>query len=236
MKRHPYLLLAVLLSLAGLPAAALAQARPSRLTVTAFTGVRAPFNTGRVAVFDSAGALLATPTQQRNGNPLFGGEARLRLVGPVSLVATGVYSRAGEDWFFSPDSTGSVAPRQGVRYREETLMGRAGLSFHFASPPDRWGDGPAFSTELVVAGAEVRELRTNHPAVSIGFQGGLVLGRHFDLSVGIDDYIVMWDKGAFEPQLGSVFQRTYLPEAAGVRMQYGATNLLTLRTGLSLRL
>jgi hypothetical protein len=230
MKRHLALLLLLV------PVAAGAQTRPGRLNLTAFTGVRAPFSTGRVAVYDSAGALLATPSQQRNGNPLVGGEARLRLAGPVSLVVTGVYSRAGEDWFVSPDSTGSVSAGHGVRYREETLMGRAGLSLHFASRPDRWGDAPTFSTELVLAGAEVRELRTNHPALSVGFQGALAVGPVLDVVLGIDDYLVMWDKDAFEPQLGSVFQRSYLPTASDVRMRYDASNLLTLRAGLSLRL
>jgi hypothetical protein len=197
--------------------------------------VRVPFTTGRLSVYDSTGALLASPTQQRGGSAMVGGEARLRVAGPVSLVATGIYSPAGDDWFFPSDTTSSAAEDYGVRFREEMLLGRAGLSFRFVAPREKGDRHPAVSTELVLAGGMVRELETTHPAVSVGFQGAMALGGAVDVVLGIDDYVVLWDRRTFEPQIGSVL-RYYLPDAQGVRMGYSTSNVLALRAGLSLRL
>lgn len=230
------LLLGLMLALAA-PAAAQTDSAPraSRVGLTVFSGVRVPYNTGFVTLYDAGGEPLFSATEQRGGSALLGADAEVHLVGPLSLLVGGIFTQTGDSDFFldrSPGFGDSIDFR--VSFSDETLFARAGASLRLQEPrrPGETRANPA--TDLFAAAGLVRRLETNHPAVNFGFKGAFPLNRAgLEVVVGLEDFFVFWDNDALTPVMAELLR----PSAEPVQLDflYDTSNVLLLRAGLSLR-
>jgi hypothetical protein len=224
------LLLAPLLS----PVAAPAQSPLSGLSLSAVTGVRVPFTTGPIGVYDTEGRLLTAPRQERGGTPILGLEGRARITGPLALVVGGTYSRSGDINFMLPDTAYRHLPALTVIRNGSTLFGRAGLGLRFEGAREPGATRAAPSTDLVLAGGVLHEMGTTQPALSAGFTGSLPVTRFADFVVGLDDYLVFWDTAALSAPLGDRLQVAYPQDPIRVRLLYDTSNILLIRLGFAL--
>lgn len=228
--------LVLLLALAT-PGAAQRDAAPSadRFAVTVFTGARVPYNTGFVTLSDLDGETLFSVSEQRGGAPLIGADAELRLAGPLHLLVGGIFTRTGISDFFVDRSPGfRDSTELSVRFSDETLFARAGLSARFQAAPRAGESRPGPATDLFAAGGVVRRLETDHPAVNVGFRGAFPLARPgVEVVVGVEDFFVFWDNDALVPVMADVLRPTEDP----VRLDflYDTSHVVLLRAGLSLR-
>lgn len=235
--RKPLLLL--LLPLLGAPALAAAQLDPEpvhpRFAVTAYTGARVSYNTGFVAVLDAEGAPLYSTTERRGGGALLGLDAEMRLVGPLSVLAGATYSPGGISSYYLGREPGfrDTADFR-VRFTEETLFARAGLSMRLQAPPRVGETRPRPATDLFAAAGLMRQFESEHPAANFGFKGSYpVLTRGLEVVVGIEDYLVFWDEDAISPLLADVLRPSEDP--VGIDLLYDTSNVVLVRAGLAFR-
>ena len=206
-----------------------ALARPL-LTVTAYTGVRAPF-TSAVSVFVPGGGYGVR--QERSGSALLGVDARLRLRGPIDLVGGGVYSRTGQlDYFVNDTVFFGQAPDHSTQFNDAMWFAKLGLSARFEHPRSITDSHAGPSTDLVAAAAVVRELGELYPALNLGFQGSLPIAPRVDFMLGLDDYLVFWDRDRLTPPIASVISR-FETDLDGVVLNYSTSNIVHLRAGVS---
>ena len=232
--KNSALLVALLLctpAFAGAQADA-AGARPL-LTVSAYTGVRAPFGGGMVSVFVPSGGFLVR--QERTGSPLLGVDARLRLRGPFSLVGGGVYSQTGQVQYFLSDTTFDQAPDWAAQSTDPMWFAKLGGSVRFERPRSITDTRRTPSTDLVAAAAIVREFNRLHPALNLGFQGSLPMGRGVEFVLGLDDYLVFWGEDRLTPYIGSIVQGFQEESVEGVVLHYSTSNIFQLRAGVTVR-
>ena len=235
-------LLVPLLALLLVPAPSRAQeVRASRppLSVNVWAGVRAPFTTGQLLVWNDAGAPVFWGREQHGGSPALGAQLAVPLVGPLNLMVEGIYSDAGRSEFFYPDTAWSGAPDLTVNISGTMLMARAGLGLHFERAAGINSVRPGASTDLVVGVGGVRYFDGNHPALNFGFDGSLPITPVLDFRVGIEDFLVFWDRSTLQAGLS---QRFYdiLGNSAGdayiADVRYDTSNLFVLRAGFGLHL
>src|SRR5690606_15398500 len=134
-----------------------------RFAVTAYTGVRVPYNTGFVSLLDAEGDPVLSASERRGGGALLGLDAEVRLTGPLSLLAGGAYTPAGTSGYYLGREPGfGDAADLRVRFTDETLFARAALSMRFQTPP-RAGDTRARpATDLFAGAGMVRQFGTEH--------------------------------------------------------------------------
>jgi hypothetical protein len=224
-------LLAALLLCAPQLASAQVDDAPARplLTVSAYTGVRAPY-TSTVSVFASGGGYAAR--QERSGSALLGVDARLRLRGPIGLVGGGVYSRTGQVHYFVTDTIFGQAPDWRTQFADAMWFAKLGLSARFERARSITDTRPTPATDLVVAAAAVRELDEIYPALNLGFQGSLPLAPKVEFMLGLDDYLVFWDRDRLTPPISSVIGR-FETDLDRVVLNYSTSNIVQLRAGVS---
>jgi hypothetical protein len=226
-------LLAALLLRAPQLASAQVEEAPARplLTVTAYTGVRAPF-TGAVSVFVPGGGYGAR--QERSGSALVGADARVRLRGPIGLVAGGVYSRTGQLQYFVADTIFGQAPDWRTQSNDAMWFAKLGLSARFERPRSITDTRPRPATDLVAAAAVVREFGERYPALNLGFQGSLPVAPRVEFMLGVDDYLVFWDRNRLTPPIASAIAR-FETDLDRVVLNYSTSNIVQLRAGLSVQ-
>lgn len=231
--------LLLLLSLLLLPSSARAQVElvrsGPRASFTLFTGARASFTLGESLVYDTVGRPVLLPRQERGGAPILGAEARVRVAGPVALVAAAIVGRTGRSEYFVSDTAFGDPPDAVRVYPGNTLLGRAGLSVRFQHRQEVGEDRPRATTDVSFGGAVVRELRTTHPALNFGFQGAIPVGQRLEFVLGLEDYLVFWRQGALQRESRDVLGKAYQTRFGEIEPLYDTSNLLTLRAGVSLR-
>ena len=231
--------MALLLVLLACPiSSALAQTNEMRygpkVSITAFTGVRAPYGANVVSVYLPQDAFSVR--QERSGGALLGMDARVTLRGPIGLIAGGAYSRSGEARYFLNDSTTSERGPDWIAHSDDAMwFGRVGLAARFENPPSITDTRPRPSTDLIVGIGAVREFRDYHPAANFGFQGTLPIGRKLDFSLGLEDYFVFWRKDEITPVVTGIVQAFQDDDVDAVVLRYDTSNLLQLRVGFTLR-
>ena len=234
--RSVAVLAALLLTAQAAPAQWTEATTRPRFVVSAYTGVRAPFTTGAVNIYDPDGELLLTTREQRGGNPVLGVEAEAHVRGPLSAIVGGTYSQGGISEFFLDRDPGEGEPADfGVRYTGAAWFAKAGASLHFEARR-RAADARLLpSTDLTIAPALVRQFDTNHPALNLGFEGAFPVGSSgVGVTVGLEDYLVFWDDEALGPvTVGSI--GTAVPDAAFAEYLYQASHILVIRLGASMR-
>jgi hypothetical protein len=220
-----------------LPALASAQTEPAAahplLTVTAYTGVRAPFGGGTVSVYVPSGAFLAK--QERTGSPLLGVDARIRLRGPLSLVGGGVYSQEGQVQYFLSDTAFRQQPDWIAESTKAMWFAKLGISRRFERARSITDTRRLPATDLVAAAAVVREFDDFHPALNLGFQGSLPMASGVELAIGLDDYLVFWNEDRLTPNVAGIVQRFQDEPIDQVVLHYSTSNIFQLRAGVSLR-
>jgi hypothetical protein len=224
------LLAALLLSVPQL-ASAQGDDAPARplLTVSAYTGARAPF-TSAVSVFVPGGGYGAR--QERSGSALLGVDARLRVRGPIGVVGGGVYSRTGQLQYFVTDTILGQAPDWSTQSNDAMWFAKLGLSARFESPRSITDSRARPATDLVAAAAVVREFDELYPALNLGFQGSLPVAPRVEFMLGLDDYLVFWDRDRLTPPIASVVGR-FETDLDRVVLNYSTSNIFQLRAGVS---
>jgi hypothetical protein len=203
-----------------------------RLTVSAYTGVRAPFGGGFVSAFTPTDTFVVR--QDRAGSPLLGMDAKLHLRGPVSLVAGGVYSQVGEVQFFLSDTTFFQSPDWISGSTDPMWFGKLGLAAHFERERSITETSRRPSTDLFAAAAAVREFGYVHPAVNVGFQGSFPLAGAVELVVGVEDYLVFWRGSGIGPEIAERVSRRD-PRVNAVQLHFSTSNVFQLHLGASLK-
>jgi hypothetical protein len=206
---------------------------PARLTVSAYTGVRAPFGGGVASVFVPSGGFVVR--QDRTGSPLLGVDAKLHLRGRVSLLAGGLYTQTGQVQYFLTDTTFSQGPDWISESTDPMWFGKLGLSARFEAPRSITDTRRRPSTDLFAAAAVVREFDELHPALNLGFQGSLPMARGVGLVVGIEDYLVFWDQERLAPNVAGIVQGFQEEEVQDVVLHYSTSNIIQLHLGVSLK-
>jgi len=234
-------LLLLLAFLPLLPEAGAAQLDPQpvrhRWVLNAFTGVRVPYSTGFAQVTDLDGNTLFSVSEQRGGNAVLGVEGEMHAKGPVSVLAGGVFTRTGvSDFFVDRGSTFRDTADFRIAYTGNTWFAKLGASVRLqelARPGDT-RRRPA--TDVYAAGALVRQLDANHPALNFGFRGAFPVGeRGVEFTLGAEDYLVFWNKDDLAPELSRVLQPGAGGEPVAVSFLYDTSNVLLLRAGVSFR-
>ena len=206
---------------------------PPRLTLSAYTGVRAPFGGGFASVFVPSGGFLVR--QDRTGSPLIGVDAKLHLRGRVSLLAGGLYTQTGQAQYFLSDTTFSQGPDWISQSSDPMWFGKLGLSARFDAPRSITDTRRRPSTELFAAAALVREFEELHPGLNFGFQGSLPMGSGVDLVLGVEDYLVFWNEERLAPAVAGIVQGFQEEEVQGVLLHYSTSNIFQLHLGVSLK-
>lgn len=201
-----------------------------RFTLTGYTGVRAPFTGGFVGVETADQSFLVR--QDRGGNALLGVEARVRLRGALSLAAAGVYSQSGEVHYFLSDTIFDQGPDWLATSSDAMWFARVGPSLRVEAPRELGAARARPSTDLTAGIAVAHEFGANHPALSVGFQGSLPVGRRAEFVLGLEDYLVFWRGDALEPAIAGTL-RVFEPGVDAVALHYRTSNVLHLRIGLS---
>jgi hypothetical protein len=204
-----------------------------RLTVSAYTGVRAPFGGGLASVFVPSGEFLVR--QDRSGSPLLGVDAKLRMGGRVSLLAGGLYTQTGQVQYFLSDTAFSQPPDWISQSTDPMWFAKLGASARFepghSITEPRWRP----STDIFAAAAVVREFEKIHPAVNFGFQGSLAMARGVEMTVGLEDYLVFWNEGRLAPAVAGIVQGFQEEEVQDVVLYYSTSNIFQLHVGLTLK-
>lgn len=229
------LLLALLLALPALATAQLdGPATLPRLTVTPHVGLRAPYG-GRNVVHVRLAEGEFDLEQERSGSAAIGGDAALRLWGPISLVAGGTYTKTGEVRYFEPDTAVDRYPDLVYSISDAMWFGKLGLSARFESPRSLTDLRRRPSTDLFVAAAAVREFDDLHPALNFGFQGALAAAPGVEVVAGVEDYLVFWRHRELTARVGGILQDLYADEEVErVDLHYAFSNILKLRVGARL--
>lgn len=226
--------LCVLLACSCVPLTAQTDVAPSppRFSVTAFTGVRAPYGMETVSVYLPTGGYEVG--QERSGGALLGADARLWLRGRVSLVGGGAFTPIGETRYFVSDSSVTRGPDWIWHESGAMWFARLGLSARFESPRSVTDPRPRPSTDLIAGAAVVREFGAYHPALNVGFAGSVPIHPGLDFSLGLENYLVFWDTDRIAPTVAGIVQRFQAEKVEEVVLRYGTSNVLQLRAGFSL--
>lgn len=227
-------LLAALLLCAPVVAKAQLIDEPARplLSVTAFTGVRAPFGGGVASVLVPSGGFLVR--QERTGSPLLGVDARLRLRGPISLVGGGVYTQTGQVQYFLTDTAFLQTPDWIAQSTDPMWFAKLGVSARFERARSLTETRRGPSTDLVAAAAVVREFEELHPALNLAFQGSFPLASGVEFVLGLDDYLVFWRQDRLTPSVTRIVQGFQEEAVDEVVLHYSTSNILQLRAGITL--
>lgn len=227
--------LALLLAAPTLVAAQLDGAAPApRLTVTPYAGLRAPYGGTSVVQFSLDDAVVQL-RQERSGSAAIGGEAALRVWGPLSVLAGGTYTRTGEVRYFEPDTTAIRFPNLVYSSGDRMLFGKVGLSARFEGQRSLADLRRRPSADLFVAAAVVEEFDDLHPALNFGFQGAIAAAPGVEVLLGLEDYLVFWDYPELTYRIGGILDDLYPgQDVRSVQLHYGLSNILQLRVGARL--
>lgn len=235
-KRIALPLVLLLCGVPGVGSAQLGSSPSPRVTITPYTGVRVPFGRSAITVFLPRDTVSVY--QERGGNPLLGMEARVGVRGRVGLVAAAATSRTGEARYsFTPFDTVAGQQPDLISYNDAQMwFARVGVSALFEGERTLQDTRPRPSTELVAGAAMVHEFGSDHPALNLGFKGSLPLARGVELAVGLEDYLVFWDRAGLAPTLKDRLGRfpAFQGKGAEFRVDYGTSNIVHLRVGLTL--
>jgi len=248
-----------LLGLLALPLAAAAQNdRPllaneppperlpeSKFSITPYIGARVPFNTG-TEVLTTAGGDQFQLRWERGGGPMAGVDLTARVHGPFNFVGGAAYSGRRDDFVFleSGATTIDTLVAQGAAY----WFAKAGVQVRLADPnPDNrrfhpsafitvapaivWSDYNAVATFPDDANAS-----SHHFAVNLGADAAARIGRseQWSFTLGVQDYLTFWDTDrlrARDAAVGAILAG----EPVTVAFDYGNSNILALRFGVSYR-
>lgn len=243
------------LALAGmlaLPSVAAAQARlpdprqlpTARFAVTPFVGVQVPYATGDQYLVGSTGAQWVV-SEQRAGGPLGGVEVEARVMGPLSVLGSVAYANTGDSDVRVRSLEGDTV--SGRISGPETWLARLAVGYRLPEPdPDVRRFHPA---GFLVAGpalvrvdyADERGVpaewtrASNHWGLNLGFHAATTLGSpRLALHFGLEDFLTFWDTDRFAARDAAIYQ-VAVEEPVTVRYDYSASNILTLRAGLSFR-
>ena len=247
-----------LLGLLALPLAAAAQNdRPllaneppperlpeSNFSVTPYIGARVPYNTG-TAVLVTEGGDQFNLRWERGGGPMAGVDVTARVRGPFHFVAGGAYSGRRDDLvLLSNTVTVGTLVAQGAAY----WFAKAGVQVRLADPnPDNrrfhpsalitvapaivwtdWNDIPGFSDDANQGSA--------HFALNLGADAAARIGRseRWSFTLGVQDYLAFWNTDRLNARDAAVGE-VLLSDPVTVAYDYGTSNILTLRLGVSYR-
>jgi hypothetical protein len=247
-----------LLGLLALPLAAAAQNdRPllaneppperlpeSRFSVTPYVGARVPFNTGAEILVTEGGDQFNL-RWERGGGPMVGLDVAAKVRGPFHFVGGAAYSGRRDDLVML--QSGSVVDSlsaQGAAY----WFAKAGVQVRLADPnPDNrrfhpsalitvapalvwtdWNDVSGFSDDA--------NRGSHHFGLNLGADAAARIGRSdtWSFTLGVQDYLVFWDTdrlNARDAEIGEAL----LQEPVTVAYDYGTSNILTVRLGISYR-
>jgi hypothetical protein len=248
-----------LLGLLALPLAAAAQNdRPllaneppperlpeSNFSVTPYLGARVPFNTG-TAVLVTEGGDQFNLRWERGGGPMLGVDVTARVRGPFHFVGGAAYSGRRDDLVMlaSGPSTVDTLVAQGAAY----WFAKAGVQVRLADPnPDNrrfhpsalitvapalvwadWNDIPGFSDDANRGSA--------HLALNLGADAAARIGRSekWSFTLGVQDYLAFWNTDRLTARDAEIGEAV-VGEPVTVAYDYGTSNILVLRFGISYR-
>lgn len=231
-----YAVAALLLTAHGATAQWTESVERPRFGASLFTGVRAPFNTGIVNFYGEEDNLLFSTQEQRGGNPVLGIEAEARIRGRVSAIGGITYSEGGIGEFFVDREPGSGDRGDfRTRYTSASWFAKAGASVRFEGSRRDADARPLPATEITVAPALVRQFRTNHPALNLGFEGSFpITGSRIGITAGLEDYLVFWNDDSLRPVALEALG-PFGADAASAEFFYRTSHILVIRVGAALR-
>ena len=245
-----------LLGLLALPAAAAAQDRPmlatdppperlpeSRFAVTPYIGVRVPFNTGDLILFNEDGDFARVETE-RGGAAMVGLNAEARVHRAVSFIAGAAYSGSEQDVLAVGNGENVVlAETDGPAI----WFAKAGVSVRLPDPiPDNRRFHPsAFITvapsmlwmdwQEVDGGDDDFSGTTSHFALNLAADATARLGRgDWAINLGVEDYMTFWDTDALRRR-DTIVGEVIAGEPVTIDYDYSRSNIITLRLGVSYR-
>jgi hypothetical protein len=240
MKRRWTLALAGILAL---PGAAAAQSEPpmqnSRVSITPFLGARVGYTaTGQMSLSTPDGAFSAAYEEDRAGAGATGAEIDVHAWGPISVVGSLAYSRAGR-----------------ITVTEQTEQG---VSRGWTEGPTVWFAKAAVSVRLPEPEQDTRRFRpvaflsagpalvredyeenlflptgmtkpVDSWALNIGAKAVAPLwSPRIAFMLGLEDYITFWNDGEWERRLTDLY-------AGPSDLDYQRSHILMLRTGMTFR-
>jgi len=244
---------ALLLALVLCPAPAAAQLREPhvkpRISVTPTFSYRFPY-TAQVegSLFTDRERVDAEFRERRGGGTVVGGEAEMRLFGPIGLIAGAGYAEPAANWVSQDGGRDEryIGPR--------VWMYTAGLLIRLPEPEPDLRRFPIV-TSITLAPGIVREEprpdplpdnhplfvpspwgRIDHPALNLGVKASVKLGsRHVAFQFGASDWITFWNTAEMERQLQQAYRQPpfYLDVIADYEMK--PSHLFQLNAGFSIR-
>jgi hypothetical protein len=187
----------------------------SRVNITPVVGYRLPYSARvEATVFTDTHAISSRFDEERGGGYLTGGEAEIRIAGPVSIFGTVIYAEPAENRVVES----GMAPQD---FSGPTVwLASAGLVIRLPEPVPDYRRFP-FVTSLQIAPGLVREIprRTrlapdhplyvpspwetiDHMALNAGFRVITLLGTpRLALQFGVNDFVTFWNANAVSQQL-----------------------------------
>lgn len=243
------LALAGLLALPSLAAAQGTLANPlqlprARFAVTPFVGVQVPYEGGDQFIFTESGVPWAI-REQRAGAPLGGVEVEARAWGPLSVLGSVAFANPGDSEAVLRSLEGDVVPLR--LDGPDVWMGRVAVAYRLPEPdPDTRRFHPA---GFLLAGPALVRLdyddqflgeavsgAVNNWGINFGFHAASTLGTpRVALHLGVEDFLTFWDTDRLARRDEVLFGDFFFQEPTIVDYDYSASNILTLRAGLSIR-
>ena len=247
-----------LLGLLALPLAAAAQNdRPllaneppperlpeSNVSVTPYLGARVPFNTG-TAVLVTEGGEQFNLRWERGGAPMLGVDVTARVRGPFHFVGGAAYSGRRDDLVMlaSANAVDTVAA-QGAAY----WFAKAGVQVRLADPnPDnrRFHPSAFITVAPALVWADFNDIPgftddanrgSAHFALNLGADAAARIGRseRWSFTLGVQDYLAFWNTDRLTARDAEIGEAV-LSTPVTVAYDYGTSNILTLRFGISYR-
>ena len=216
----------------------------SRFAITPFVGARMPFSTGSFHVLTAGGDQFVVE-QEREGSYAVGVNAEARLTPAVGLIAGLTYSGAGQDVSVFDPAIGGEDDFQidGPSY----WFAKAGLSWRL---PDPVRDNRRFhpSALITVAPAlvvtdfdDVEGLpglsgSDTQLALNLGMDAMARLGRgKWAITLGLEDYITFWNDDDLAEREALIWSFVTEEEISAIDFDYGTSNILMVRVGVSYR-
>lgn len=217
----------------------------TRFAVTLFGGARVPYTSGEYFVFTESGDQFRVE-EERGGGFSLGVEGEVALRGPFSAIASLTYTSSDQDIYSVIVPGDSVTSLQFQSDGPTVWLAKAGLR---ARLPDPFRDArrhhPSAFVHVAPALVWVRqgdvegfpELGDDnlHFALNLGADAVTRIGRGpWALSVGLEDYITFWDTESFRDRDEVIFSSIY-EEPVQIEYDYGTSNILLIRVGVSYR-
>lgn len=216
----------------------------TRFAVTPFVGARMPFSTGSFHLRTSDGREFIVE-QEREGSYAVGVNAEARLSRTLGLIAGVTYSGAGQDVSTFSPAVGGTNNFQidGPSY----WFVKAGASWRL---PDPVRDTRRFhpSALITIAPALVITDFANvegFPALSetntqfgvnLGLDAMARLGQgKWAVTLGIEDYVTFWNEEDLAEREALIWSYVADDDVTAIDFDYGTSNILLLRVGVSYR-